>query len=365
MGLYILGIGTLLYFLGVYFIVLKTIQILQFKHQNIDLWVGILIFSLPVFCVIDYMHRGYQVIEILCQIGYVVAGFLIYYSLSLLVVLAIRGIYHLITKKKGILDRFTIYCSGIASILICIFGMICAQMNTKSYETYDLNLQQDLKIVAISDVHYGATGSKVSLEKLVEQINEEHPDVVLFLGDVFDNQVEKLDQSFFAATLAKIESTYGVFAITGNHELMQNSMQEIQSFYQNSNINLLLDEAVTIADELTIYGRIDYKSTARTELKNNLIKTNHPILVLDHQPQFYRDSMNINAFLQLSGHTHNGQIFPGNLLIGILNKWKYNSPTNGVHEYGDFTLSITRGYGTWGFPMRLTGTSEMLVITLK
>lgn len=363
MDLFILGIGTICYFLSLYFVIYITIQILDFKHKDTLLWVGILIYTLPIFCVVDYMHRGYWWVEVLSQMGYYVIAFLIYYVLSILVIILIKSIVYYLKKKKGVLNKASVLSAMAASLVICVLGIVSARVTTKSYESYDIGLKQDLKVVAVSDIHYGATGSAVSLSKLVEQINEEQADLVLLLGDVFDHKTEKLNQEEFAAHMRQIKSVYGVYAITGNHEFMQNTMDEIKNFYVNTNIHLLLDESAFIAEELTIYGRIDHKYSTRKPID---IKSNqYPLLVLDHQPQFYKESKEANAFLQLSGHTHNGQIFPGNLLVGFLNRWKYDSPSNGVHHYDNFTLSITRGYGTWGFPLRLTGGSQMLVINLK
>ncbi len=363
MDLFILGIGTICYFLSLYYIIYLTIKILDFKHKDLLLWVGILIYTLPVFCVVDYMHRGYWWVEVLSQMGYYVMAFLIYYLLTILVIIFIKGIVYHFQKKKGVLNKTSVLSAMAASVVICILGVVSARVTTKLYDSYDIGLEKDLKVVAVSDIHYGATGSAVSLSKLVGQINEEQPDLVLLLGDVFDHKTELLNQEEFASYMRQIKSVYGVYAITGNHEFMQNTMDEIKSFYVNTNIHLLLDESVLIADELCIYGRIDGRFATRKPI--HIVSNQYPLLVLDHQPQYYKESKEANAFLQLSGHTHNGQIFPGNLMVGFLNWWRYDSPSNGIHHYDDFTLSITRGYGTWGFPLRLTGGSQMLVIDLK
>ena len=148
---------------------------------------------------------------------------------------------------------------------------------------------------------------------MVQNINKTNPDVILFIGDVFDNKVNNLNHSYFVDTLNQLRSRYGVYAVTGNHEFMQNSLQEIQEFYKGTNIHLLLDEEVIINDQLRVVGRIDYRG-GRKELETIISDTNLPLIVLDHQPQFYKEAKDL-ANLQISGHTHNGQIFPGDILI--------------------------------------------------
>jgi predicted MPP superfamily phosphohydrolase len=174
----------------------------------------------------------------------------------------------------------------------------------------------------------------------------------------------------------EIHSTYGIYNISGNHEFEKNSLYDVSDFMKevevlSSNFHYLDNKAVNIDDKIVVVGRRDFiyngKKNSRVSIetilmRNNLENTKLPIIVLDHQPQDYRNSIKAGATLQLSGHTHNGQIFPGNIILNIFERIQYNCYSYGEYKENDFSMFITRGYGAWGFPLRTTGRSEILNI---
>lgn len=325
---------------------------------------GLVLGTIPLFCVFDYIWRGVRFIEVVAYFGYIELGLFIYFVLSLGFVMLIKKIVSLIRKTKlELVNKGSILISCVMSFIICLWGILAAQIPEYTYQKVDIGLEEKLKVTVVSDIHFGATGSFLSLDNMVKNINKLDSDLVLLVGDVFDNKVKNLDHTYFVNTMNKIESKYGVYAVTGNHEFMQNNLEEIKDFYKGTNLKLLLDEEVVINNLVRIAGRIDYRG-GRKDLNEIVSDSNLPLIVLDHQPQFYRDAKEI-ADLQISGHTHNGQIFPGEILIFFLNLIAFQSPSDGVHKYNDFTLAITRGYGTWGFPMRLTGPSQVMVFELE
>lgn len=363
MRIAILIVGAIVYYI-IWFLLTKMLLKAFHIKKRIPFYIGLMLLgSIPLFCVIDYIWRGIKFVEFVAYIGYIELGFFIYYVLSLGCIIIIKKIIAFIRKSKlELAGKSSILLSSIISILFCIWGILAAQIPEFTYQKLDIGLKEDLKVTVVSDIHYGATGSFLSLENMVNNVNKTNPDLVLLVGDVFDNKIKNLNHSYFADTMNKIRSKYGVYAVTGNHEFMQNSLEEIKSFYEGTNIKLLLDEEVTINNMLRIAGRIDYRG-GRKDLSEVVGQSNLPLIVLDHQPQFYRESQNL-AELQISGHTHNGQIFPGDVLIFFLNWIAFQSPSDGVHNYDEFTLAITRGYGTWGFPMRLTGPSQIMIFEL-
>lgn len=362
---FFLAIGCFIYAVAIYYLIVELLHIYHFRFQKLFTWFSIIIFCIPIFCIIDYMHRGNPIFTFLATIGYVLAGFIIYFIITISLLFVFKWIVQKILKKKSVLyDSKMLLLSIISSVIICITGIICAIFPKATQLTFDLKLENDLKIVALSDIHYGSTGSILSLERMIQTINQQHPDLVFLVGDVFDNKVSKLDHKEFSEYMNRIEARYGVYAVTGNHEFISNSLEEIIRFYEGTKVKLLLDEEVTILNEIRIAGRIDYRIPNRKRLESITSDSELPLIVLDHQPQSYRDSYNQNAFLQLSGHTHNGQIFPGNIFLHFYNLIEYASPSNGEHTYNDFTLGITRGFGTWGFPYRLTGSSHYYIINL-
>lgn len=364
MRIAILIVGTIVYY--IVWLMLTKMLINDFHIQRKrPFYIGILsIGTIPLFCVIDYIWRGIKFVEIIAYVGYIELGFFIYYILALGMIILVKKIISLIKKTKlNLTGKSSILIASAISVVVCIWGILAAQIPEYTYRKVNLGLEEKLKITVVSDIHFGATGFFLSLDNMVKNINKTDADIVLLVGDVFDNKIKNLDHTYFVNTMNKIKSKYGVYAVTGNHEFMQNNLEEIQSFYEETHIKLLLDEEVIINDAVRIAGRIDFRG-GRKELSEVLSNSNLPLIVLDHQPQFYRTAKDI-ADLQISGHTHNGQIFPGEILIFFLYLMAFQSPSDGVHKYDDFTLAITRGYGTWGFPMRLTGPSQIMIFELQ
>lgn len=363
MRITILVFSMILYLFILYYQIKMLSSAFSVKKKILFFSISYLIGCIPLFCVFDYLVRGIPFIEFMAYIGYILLGFFLYYFLSLLVILFFKKGIALWKKKSNLIfNKATVYLASGISFFICVWGILAAQIPEYTYQKLDIGLKETMKITVVSDIHFGATGSFLSLERMVKNINKTNPDLILLIGDVFDHKVEHLDQTYFSKTMNQLNCKYGVYAVTGNHEFMQNDINQIQQFYEGTKIQLLLDQEVIINQMLRIAGRIDYRH-GRKEVKDIISDSNLPLIVLDHQPQFFKDVKDIAA-LQISGHTHNGQIFPGDILIFLMNQILFQSPSDGVHTYQDFTLAITRGYGTWGFPMRLTGPSQIMVFEL-
>lgn len=355
--------GIIVYFFVLFLLIKMLLKAFHVKN-TLPFYIAFMVLgSIPIFCVIDYIWRGIKFVEVLAYIGYIELGFFIYYVLSLVGFILIKKIISLIKKTKlNLCGKSSIILASISSLIFCIWGIFAAQIPEYTYKKMDIGLKDPLRITVVSDIHYGATGSFLSLENMVKNVNKTNADLIFLVGDVFDNKISNLDHTHFANTMNQLSCRQGVYAITGNHEFMQNDLEEIKAFYEGTNIKLLLDEEMIINDLFRVVGRIDYRG-GRKPLDEIVSQSSLPLIVLDHQPQFFRDAKEI-ANLQISGHTHNGQIFPGDILIFFLNLIAYQSPSDGVHQYDDFTLAITRGYGTWGFPMRLTGPSQIMIFDL-
>lgn len=362
-------IGAISYY-GIVFVLARiTLNTLRVKKRIRGYIILFVVTSIPIFCVIDYLNRGIPFIVFMSAVGYLISGFLIYYSLGFVFFGFFRWLLKRITKGRAVKKVFTLnylfFCT-LLSLFVCLAGVLAARFSVTTSIEVELGGKSEIKMVALSDIHYGSTGSVLSLERMVDQINEKEPDVVVFIGDVFDNHIRFLSHEDFVHALSRIESTYGVYAVTGNHEFATNSLEDIEAFYEGTNVKLLLDEEVIIDGRLRIAGRMDYnyQREERLPLSSFVSNSTLPLIVLDHQPQLYREALEVNARLQISGHTHNGQIFPGDLLMRLYNKVLYDSPSIGMNQFDDMLLAITRGYGTWGFPMRLSGASEILSFKL-
>ncbi|GAB7140601.1 hypothetical protein RsTz2092_05510 [Deferribacterales bacterium RsTz2092] len=227
---------------------------------------------------------------------------------------------------------------------------------------------KDFRIVEITDVHVTNFTRPARLQKLVRLINEQKPDVVIFAGDTIDGAQKPFNDKNVAEIFRGIESTYGVYGVLGNHEYYGEGINTAEKLLRSSGIVLLVDESVYIPElNLSIIGRDDLRSTGfrrksrktANELVSKLTK-NSLVLVADHQPQRADEAMNAGVALQLSGHTHNGQLIPANIVVKFIYEKAY-----GLLNKEQFNLITSCGYGTWGPPMRIGSRSEIVVVDIK
>lgn len=222
-------------------------------------------------------------------------------------------------------------------------------------------LAQPLKIGVASDLHLGKLFGNSQLDKLAEIFNQEKVDLILLPGDIMDDDISAFEAENMRPHLAKLEAPFGVFATLGNHDFFGQE-REIAQAIQSAGITVLWDQAVKIGDKFTIIGRNDKLHKARpstAELLKNL-DTSHPIFLLDHRPDEVLEHSTLPIDLQVSGHTHKGQIFPANFLVQQLNRLAYGYEKIGLGHY-----FVTSGYGFWGVPMRLGSRSEVFIINVE
>jgi predicted MPP superfamily phosphohydrolase len=243
---------------------------------------------------------------------------------------------------------------------------------------------QNKTIVQLSDIHLGHVHGQKFLDSIITKVNAANPEIIFITGDLFDG----MDTSFLelAKPLNEIRAPHGVFFVTGNHETYVGLKRALHVLNQ-TDIHVLNNEAIDI-DGLEIIG-IGYPGIRQRSDIRGLNKLKQPSsnpaprILLFHTPtsirikdddefeqhfstywipdtsfEFHRE-LGIN--LQLSGHSHAGQIFP----FGLLTKLIYKGYDFGLHREGDFNIYTTSGVGTWGPPMRTGNSSEIVLIRLK
>jgi predicted MPP superfamily phosphohydrolase len=222
-------------------------------------------------------------------------------------------------------------------------------------------VDKDLNIITISDVHLGNLIRKGRLSRWVNMINRQQPDVILIAGDLFDHNMHTVEVQQMSTELSKLNARYGVYAIPGNHDYYA-GIDKALAYMKKSGIQVLRDQTVTIDQRLVVIGRDDRTNRSRKPLKDlmNGIRKDLPTIVLDHQPSSMTESVENNVDMHISGHTHNGQIFPFNLVVSRIYELGYGYlKRNNTHFY------VTSGLGLWGAPIRLGTRSEILRIALK
>lgn len=226
----------------------------------------------------------------------------------------------------------------------------------------------DIHILLLSDLHLGAVGSEERLATIVEQINSQKPDVVCIAGDFFDTDFASIEDPQAARdTLRELKATYGVYACPGNHDAGSTARQ-MTAFLQDCGIRLLADEYTLIDDRLYLVGRRDaspigsFDGQSRQPLADFFSPADPtlPVVVMDHNPM-HLDEYTEGVDLILSGHTHQGQLFPANLVTDGLYAVDYGYYRRDAHSPA---MIVTSGVGYWGMPIRVGTDSELVSIRL-
>jgi predicted MPP superfamily phosphohydrolase len=220
-----------------------------------------------------------------------------------------------------------------------------------------------MRIVQISDVHVGPTIGKDFIERIVARINELQPDAVAITGDLVDGSVAELAEH--VAPLAKLEAKHGVFFVTGNHEYYSGADEWI-AHLRSLGVRVLRNEHVRIGGEdgFDLVGIDDHSAAGNghgSDLKKALAgrEQERACVLLAHQPRGIELADELGVDLQLSGHTHGGQMFPWNFAVRLQQPF-----VAGLHRLARAQIYVSRGTGYWGPPMRVGAPAEITEIKL-
>ncbi len=249
--------------------------------------------------------------------------------------------------------------------LLLVYGSYNFNNPTVTKIAVELNKplpDKQMRIVLISDIHLSSYINGNNLDKYIKLINAQNPQLVLIAGDIVDRDMKPLVDWDIATRFKKIEAKYGVFAISGNHEYYGGNRERLYDYLRSAGITLLLDSVVVVGGTVQIAGREDRTNSKRKELKEILVGADKslPLILMDHQPFGLSEAIENGVDLQLSGHTHNGQFWPGNLIV----KWMYEVGY-GYKKIKDTHFYVSSGIGLWGPKFRIGTKSEIVTIDLK
>ncbi|MBF0713301.1 metallophosphoesterase [Gemella sp. GH3] len=271
------------------------------------------------------------------------------------------------------LYKIIIIIPFIISILVTSYGYINAHnIVKKEYTITSTKIKNDkgYKIGLISDVHFGNTFSIQDLEKYRNQLNDENLDFLVLAGDIIDEFTKVEDYEKVFNMLGSINTKNGVYYIHGNHDESRytnpkdNRKEKLLNAIKNVNITFLNEESINVTDDIIITGRIDYSYRnlgvrySSNDLIKNLDKEKY-LIVADHQPSIYQENKNAGYDLQLSGHTHAGQIWPFGYVTRAI------SFDYGYLKEDNFNLIVSSGFGVWGYPIRTEEKSEYVIINIE
>jgi predicted MPP superfamily phosphohydrolase len=248
------------------------------------------------------------------------------------------------------------------AISFCIYGIYNARILHVTEVKISLpNLPKEWKnrvAVMLSDIHLGHVLKNGFAKKIVNKISSITPDIVFIVGDFFDG--DKADFTKLANEFKILKPKFGIFYVSGNHELYA-GYAACEQAIRDAGINILEDSKLEIQG-VQILGtayREDTQEEARQLLKNLQFDKSKPSIYLKHVPSHITVSAEAGVSLQLSGHTHLGQIWPGRYFT----KKVFNGFDYGLKALNGFQAYISSGAGTWGPPMRTLTKSEIVKIT--
>jgi len=215
-----------------------------------------------------------------------------------------------------------------------------------------------LKVMYFSDVHATPVNNGRIFDKLIRISQEAKPDIILMGGDVVDDKSNQLNRIGIDKKFGQLYAPLGMYTCPGNHEYI-NGKEDTFSFLTKNNVHVLSDSVVAIRDIVQIIGRDDNRK--RKPLSELRAKANNalPIILLDHQPFHLEQAEQQGIDLQLSGHTHHGQMFPFNFITKMVYEVSW-----GYKEKGNTKYYISSGAGTWGPPIRIGSDSEVILFTI-
>ncbi|GHE59813.1 metallophosphoesterase [Streptomyces griseoaurantiacus] len=216
------------------------------------------------------------------------------------------------------------------------------------------------RIAVVSDIHLGPVLGRGFAQRVVDTVNATQPDLIAVVGDLVDGSVEDLGPA--AAPLAGLRARHGSYFVTGNHEYFSGAAQWVE---QVRELGLHpLENARTELPAFDLAGVNDLQGESEGQGPDFARAlgdrdTSRAVVLMAHQPAQIHEAVRHGVDLQLSGHTHGGQLFPGNFVAEAAN------PTvAGLDTYGDTRLYVTRGAGAWGPPTRVGAPSDITVVEL-
>jgi uncharacterized protein len=340
---------------------------------TVSLWLTILYwlmaFMFPLARIFTVRGGGWAV-PFFQTVGNIWLGVLFYFFWFSL----ITGVYVLCTRLGWVpqVETGSLRAAGL-TVLVVLFAV----MTTGFFRAWkpvlmvhDIELKEracppeGLTLVQLSDIHLETGKSVKWWETIVSRTNSLDPDVIVLTGDLLDEKADKL--SDFLPGLKALNARYGVFAVTGNHEFYA-GVDQMKKMLQPAGIRLLRNASFTIPGVLHLVG-VDDLTAQRMEgdpspdLKalTSSLAGNLPIVLLNHQPVNLESAQRCGIDLQLSGHTHGGQIWPFNFFTKMAFPYQ-----RGRHDFDGFTLIVSTGTGVWGPPFRIGTHSEIIQVRLK
>lgn len=370
------SIVLLVYFLVNYYIFTRGWQALGSFPKGRNLYLVIFLFLSLSYIAGRVLERYWlgPPVNFILWTGSFWLGAMIYFVLFLVLIDLVRLVnlivpvipsawHENIAQTKAIL--FTVIVPAVFLIIVS------AHLNTWFPRVNRMEISLDGKksemssvnMVLVSDIHMGSLTSKKRITRMVNRINSLNPDIILLAGDILDEDVRPVIQRDLGTAIKNLSAPLGVYGITGNHEYI-GGINKAADYLTSHRIHLLRDSVIKVNNSFYLAGRedltserFDGKQRKSAEELLAKIEDDLPVILLDHQPFNLDRAAAAGADLQLSGHTHHGQLWPFNFITRAV-----YTISRGFGEVDGMKVYVSNGIGTWGPPMRLGNRPEIVFI---
>jgi predicted MPP superfamily phosphohydrolase len=339
------------------------------EHRPWYALIYILLFLVyPVSNMMDEGDSGFIAKSLAMISGYMLPFFFYLFMFVLLtdILLIVNLILKIIPREK--IRSRSVKMYGLLITILCSCIVVAAGIiNFNTIRTTEYNIEipgrsagiSRLKVVFVSDFHLEEGTGIRFVERFVKQVENIHPDLVLFGGDIVEGDRENENLEMIEKLLRSIRVKYGVFGVNGNHE--HYAGQDKGNFFNKAGVQLLCDSVVVIDHSFILAGRNDeHFRTRKTAVELLQSATDSlPVILVAHRPADMEQVSRTRADVVLSGHTHDGQLFPINLITR-----KVYGLSHGYLKKGSTHFFVSSGIRLWGPPVRTTGKSEIIIIEI-
>ena len=365
-----------LYFLINLYLFLKGYRVMPETGNFKKLYLIIFILLAATFITGKVLERNHS--TIISDVMNIIGGFWLAFMLYGFLFFLLSDIFLPVLRISGIIsaDSIPLYrkWSYITVVTLSVLFIAGGFLNAVIPVVREYNIKinkpagdtKNFRIAAVSDIHLGSIIRKRSMKKLSEMLRDADPDIVFLLGDIVDGEIGPVLRDDLLSYFSCPECRNGVLAITGNHEFIGGSETTIP-YIEKNGIRILKDEITEVEGGIQIIGRLDrdgarFTGSERKSLDSLMthVDTSRPVILLDHQPLQINESARLGVDLQLSGHTHNGQMWPLNYITRLVYDVSY-----GYAKRGSYNIIVSSRFGLWGPRVRSGSRSEVLVINLS
>lgn len=309
-------------------------------------------------------------IQLICNTWYIS---MLYITLSLLVVellrLSDRYLHWFPSWVHKNMKQVKLFLFGLVALIVsCLMYKGNQVVNHPVVRHLYLTLpkgscpRDSVKIVMMADLHIGEMIGKTLAQRFVHLSNEQHPDMVVMVGDILDYESRFAEKAAIEEDLQQLKAPLGVYMVKGNHEYRAN-WEAKNRWFKKTGATMLVDSVVMPDSAFYLIGRDDYVNKKNRATVHELVKQldpDKPMIMLDHQPFSFAEAAMNGIDLGLYGHTHNGQYWPYPLFMKLIFECPY-----GYYRKGNAQFYVTSGIGFAGPPYRIGTVSELVVLHIR